>query len=313
MSKTSKQLVKALIATADKSARSLQIEVGPSELGSCSRQMFYKLSGQKITNFNTLKMASIFGTAIHTYLQGVIESQDTERFLTEIEVEWEGMKGHIDIYDQEGYEVIDWKTTTKKNQGYFPTKSQIWQVQVYAYLLEMNGKQVNTVTLVSIPRDGNENDILYHSEPFNIEIAKEALAWLENIEKMEEAPAPEKDGVFCSGYCPFYDATNQVGCAGRSSNDKELEVITDEMVISAAQDYLTLQKQIKELEARQESARAVLEGNTGQTPDGTKIIWSETAGRKTLDTDHIAYFFEKHGESLIYKQSKPSLRLSVKK
>jgi hypothetical protein len=44
------QLIKALIDDAGNSERSNQLEVGPSELGSCKRQMFYKLNGHGITN-----------------------------------------------------------------------------------------------------------------------------------------------------------------------------------------------------------------------------------------------------------------------
>ena len=308
MSDTATNLVKAVLLDASRSERSNQIEVGPSELGSCSRQMWYKLNGSNFTNLNTLHLPSIFGTAIHSHFQKVVEKLDPERFLTEIEVSFEGMKGHIDIYDQENKEVIDWKSTTKKNQGYFPTKSQIWQVQVYAYLLNKTGKEVEKVTLVSIARDGTENDILHYSESYDEAKALDALNWLINIEQMVEPPAPEKDVYFCRGYCPFYDATGEKGCAGRIPNPKELTVIDDEMFISAAEDYLDLSAQIKELEARQESARAILEGQSGQTPTGIKVLWSETAGRSTIDESEI---LEKMGY-VPKKTGKPSLRLSVK-
>ena len=63
-----------------------------------------------------------------------------------------GIRGHIDCYNKELKEVVDWKTKTLKNLAYFPTKQQIWQVQIYGLLCEENGREVENVTLVAIPR-----------------------------------------------------------------------------------------------------------------------------------------------------------------
>lgn len=284
------QLIKALIDHAGNSERSNQLEVGPSELGSCKRQMFYKLNGQGITNPNTFKMASILGTAIHTHIQEVIDALDPNgtRFLTEMEMKTDEIKGHIDLYDTETKEVIDWKTTTKKNLGYFPSKSQRWQVQVYGYLLEANGYKVENVSLVCIPRDGTEQDIIYHTEAYDKVVAFEALQWLDNIRALDQAPDPEKDPSFCKGYCPFYDITGKAGCMGRPKGDgKDLPMITDELMVLAAKEYLNLGIAIKELEKKQDMAKATLEGTNGQTADGIKVTWTEVAGRSTIDEAEV--------------------------
>ena len=305
------QLIKALIDDAGNSERSNQLEVGPSELGSCKKQMFYKLNGQGITNPNTFKMASILGTAIHTHIQQVIELLDPmgTRFLTEMEMKTDEIKGHIDLYDVETKEVIDWKTTTKKNLGYFPSKSQRWQVQVYGYLLEANGYEVKNVSLVCIPRDGTEADIIYHTEAYDKVVALEALQWLDNIRALDQAPEPEKDPSFCKGYCSFYDITGKAGCMGRpKGNGKDLPMITDELMVLAASEYLNLGIAIKELEKKQDMAKATLEGTNGQTADGIKVTWTEVAGRSTIDEAEVL-------KSLGYvpkKTGRETYRLSVK-
>jgi hypothetical protein len=305
------QLIKALIDYAGNSERSNQLEVGPSELGSCKRQMFYKLNGQGITNPNTFKMASILGTAIHTHIQEVIDRLDPNgtRFLTEMEMKTDEIKGHIDLYDQETKEVIDWKTTTKKNLGYFPSKSQRWQVQVYGYLLEANGYKVENVSLVCIPRDGTELDIIYHTEAYDKVVALEALQWLDNIRALEQVPDPEKDPSFCKGYCSFYDITGKAGCMGRPKGDgKDLPMITDELMVLAAKEYLNLGIEIKELEKKQDMAKATLEGINGQTSDGIKVTWTEVAGRSTIDEAEVL-------KSLGFvpkKTGRETYRLSVK-
>jgi hypothetical protein len=103
---------------------------------------------------------------------------------------------------------------------------------------------------------------------------------------MEHAPAPEKDASFCKDYCGFYDATGLNGCVGRSKADDGL-VIEDEAAIKAAADYVALNAQIKELEAKKDSAKEALEGASGITPEGIKITWSEVAGRKSVDESEV--------------------------
>lgn len=307
MSKSATEILNAILIDAMKSKRSAQLEIGPSELGSCSRQMYYKLNGQKATNA-TLQMPSIFGTAIHSHIQKIVDKHDKDRYLTEIEVEYEGMKGHIDVYDRTEMEVLDWKSTTKKNQSYFPTKSQLWQVHVYGYLLEKNNKPVNKVTLISLARDGTENDIKVHSEPYNEAIALEGLKWLRTIEEMTEPPAPEKIVQFCAYYCPYYDQSGKVGCMGKEADLRDLPTIEDEMLIQAVKDYLLYSQKIKELEQKQDMAKYILEGTVGQTPDGIKVLWKEVAGRTSIDESEV---FNKLGY-VPKKTGNPSWRLTIK-
>lgn len=198
------------------SARSMQKAVGPSEIGGCRRRVWSRLVNAPETNPDTLSMAAFMGTAIHSAIEKKIKRRDdpfNPRFLLEIEVEHQGIRGHVDCYDSQESEVIDWKTITKRKTSSFPSSQQRTQVQIYGWLLRANGHDVDTVTLVGIPRDGNELDVVVHSEPYSEQIAAEGIAWLGDIESnLDVIPEPEMPKRFCRDYCPFYDATGDVGC-----------------------------------------------------------------------------------------------------
>jgi PD-(D/E)XK nuclease superfamily len=305
------ELVKAVTVTSRSETRSKQTAIGPSQVGGCRKQLWLQLSGAERTN-QTLKFPSMFGTAIHGYILQAFKNLDPfgERYL--LEQEWAdeatGIVGHIDCYDKETKQVIDWKSTKKNNLRYFPSKQQRWQVQLYGYLLKVNGHEVENVTLVAIPRDGDERDIVYHTEPWSMEIVTEALAWLNGVKSAQYAPAPEKDPTLCSGYCSFYDATGKKGCAGLPKVTSDSPLIEDNGIDTVAQEYLEINKKISELEEQKDSIKQVLVGINGRTPSGLTISWSQVAGRKTIDEEIVR---EKLGE-VPYKVGKSSDRLTVK-
>jgi hypothetical protein len=296
-----KALVKALVEYDNNRARSKQTAIGVSQLGGCRRQVWHKLQGDAETN-PTLRLPAILGTAIHAAIEKVVVGDNV---LIEHRVEIDGFPpATIDYYDIVAGEVIDWKTITLKNVDWFVTKQKRWQVQVYGYLMTLDGYDVKTVTLIGIPRDGNENDIVVHSEPFDAEIALEALNWLKEVEGLTDAPAPERDAVsFCQNYCPFYGSV----CNGIP---KELagEAITDDTATQAAKRYVELMAESKKLDAEKDALKTALEGVAGVTMDGIKVSWSQVAGRETPDTDAITKLLG----SVPTKKGAPSIRLSVK-
>ena len=198
--------------------RDRQQGVGPSEIGGCSRRVWERLQGNPVVNRETLRLAARMGTAIHKEIEYEVALTDPfeERFLREVEVEGHGLVGHVDLYDKRDREVVDWKTTTKKNLSYFPSEQQLMQVHVYGELLTLNGYSVDTVTLVVIARDGNETDVRRHSEPWDRDLALQGIAWLDALRTTTEAPAPEKHPRFCKDYCSFYDRSGEHGCEGKS-------------------------------------------------------------------------------------------------
>ena len=306
-------LIEVLRAKDAGRARSKQTQVGPSELGGCRRKVWYRINGREATNHNELKLAAIMGTAIHAEIEKSISVLDPkgEKYLVETEVEYNGMKAHIDLYIPETGDVIDWKTVKVKNLSYFPSQQQRWQVQVYGYLLDKSGKgKPRTVNLVAIARDGDERDVKVHSEPYDPKMAEEALNWLAAIKESAVAPEPERDQSYCRFYCKYFDESGKVGCTGiKKELIKEGEVFIDNQEVdTSALKYLQLDAKIKELSEEKESLRTALEGFTGQTNSGIQIIWSTIAGRESVDTEEV----KKLLGTVPIKKGQESIRLSVK-
>jgi hypothetical protein len=200
-------IIKALKMQDAARPRSLQVELGVSGLGGCRARAWHTYNKTAKTNLNTSNLAAIMGTAIHAAMDSALDLLSFGTYLTEYEVSYEGMDGHIDWYWEEHFEVVDLKTGTKKNAGYFPKPNQWWQVMVYGYYLIKAGKRVDTVTLVMICRDGDENDVLEVSRPYDESIALEALAWYEDVKSREVVPEPEMQALtFCKSYCPYFGA-----------------------------------------------------------------------------------------------------------
>jgi hypothetical protein len=293
-------------------ARSLQPEIGPSELGSCARKVYYRLNSQPVTNHDDLKLSAIMGTAIHTEIEQALTLADPtgEKFMLETEVAYNGMKAHVDCYIPSIKTIVDWKTVKARTLSYFPSQQQRWQVQTYGYLMTHGQKMpVEHVALVAISRDGDERDVIMHKEPYDEAIALEALQWLADIKVLTEPPAPEKDAVsYCSNFCKYYDATGEVGCVGLKKENAPTVLIKELTVAQQSEKYLQVDNEIKILTKEKESLKSHLEGYTGVTEKGIQITWTPVAGRRTVDSEEV----EKLLGFIPYKVGKESMRLEVK-
>lgn len=301
-------LIKALHEKENQRGRSNQVQIGPSELGGCRRKVWYRLNGQPETNDNELKLAAIMGTAIHAAIENALGTN--KEVVLEQTVEYGGMKAHVDCYIPSIGAVVDWKTVKAKNLNYFPSVQQRWQVQVYGYLIAKSGLgKVQTVSLVAIPRDGDERDILVHTENYDESIALEALNWLEAIKTSDAVPNPERDEGYCKFYCKYYDASGEMGCVGLKKEriKTELPVLEDGEASNNALHYLQIDEQIKNLEAKKNELRDNLLGITGVTNTGIEIKWS-TIQSNTVDKEAV----EKALGFVPTKQGKESARLSIK-
>jgi len=301
-------LLTALHAKDAGRSRSVQVQIGPSEVGGCRRKVWYRLNDQPETNGNELKLAAIMGTAIHSEIEKALA--DNKDVLVETEVEYDGMKAHIDCFIPSTGQVIDWKTSKVRNLSYFPSTQQRWQVQLYGYLLSKNGYQVNQVSLCAIARDGDERNIKVHSEDYDEAIALEALGWLAAVKEAKEAPDPEKDESYCQFYCKFYDASGQMGCVGLKKERTPASSIniTDGDIDKNALLYLQLGQKIKMMEVQQDSLKASFEGLLGTTASGIEVVWSTVKGRETVDSDEV----QKLLGFVPKKVSAESQRLTVK-
>jgi len=305
-----KQLLLDALKSKDASkSRSTQVQIGPSELGGCRRKVWYRLNNQPETNTSELKLAAIMGTAIHTEIEKALS--DNKDVVLESEVEYNGMKAHIDCWIPSTGDVIDWKTVKKQNLSYFPTQQQRWQVQVYGYLIDKSGTgKPRNVSLVAIARDGDERDVKVHTEPYNESMAVDALNWLEGVKASATIPEPERDESFCKHYCKYYDATDDIGCVGIKKERIKAEriLIEDEQASLQAFEYLQLDQQIKLLSDKKDNIKEALRGITGITNTGVEVIWTTVAGARQVDKvvvqDVMGFVPTKQGQE--------SIRLSVK-
>jgi PD-(D/E)XK nuclease superfamily len=280
--------------------RSTQVNVGPSEIGGCATKLWHKVNGTEPTNPNTLRLSAIMGTAIHTLIESVFASD--EAYLTEATVESDGITGHIDLVDLANKTIWDWKTTTKNSLGFFPSTQQREQVQIYGFLANANGIDVEQVGLVAICRDGNESDIVEHVEAYSEPMAWNAINRYLDIREQYEPPAPEKSVDFCEKYCHYFGA-----CTGITSPSTANE-ITNPEVIELVKQYKDLNSQAKTVKESADFAKMALDGVQGITPDGTIVKWSSVSGRTSIDEEAVQ-------EALGYvpkKQGSPTQRLTVK-
>jgi len=302
-------LIKALYEKENKRPRSTQVQIGPSELGSCRRKVWYKLNNQPETNENELKLAAIMGTAIHDTIEKALSNN--KEVLLEQSVEHNGMKAHVDLYIPGTGDVVDWKTVKLKNLAYFPSQQQRWQVHTYGYLIEQSGLgKVHNVHLVAIPRDGDERDVKVHSEKYDSSIALEALSWLAGVKEFQTPPEPEKDESYCKFYCKYYDSSGEMGCVGikKEHTKTELKLIEDRSAADKALTYLQLDNKIKELATQKDALREALAGVVGVTDTGVEVRWSTVAGAKQVNKEKV----EELLGYLPIIEGKETLRLSVK-
>ena len=259
--------------------RSVQTQVGVSEIGGCATRVWHKVNGTEVTNPDTLRLAAIMGTALHSMIEEVFTPDP--RYWVEVEVFVGDILGHIDLIDTETNTIWDWKTTTKNSLTYFGSKQQMLQVQLYGWLANQNGIKIDRVGLVAIARDGNESDITELSWAYDEALALEAIEKYHSIKEQFEPPAPEKDAKFCANYCPFFGA-----CSG-VVDPSPTNVIDSIEIATLAEDYVTIQAKVKELQAQQDYIKEQLDGTTGTTTTGTVIKWSQVSGRQSIDEAEV--------------------------
>lgn len=217
--------------------RSLQARIGPSELGGpCARKIGYKLSGHdEINHTDDTPWLPTVGTAVHTWLEDQFTQanagQDIARWLTELSVcvgEVLGVEitGSCDLYDRVTATVLDWKivgpTQLKKYRSQGPGEQYRSQGHLYGRGLTRRGLPVDTVTIAFLPRNGELRDAYFWSEPYEEQVALDALQRAEGIGLTMQAlgtaglPLLATADAYCTR-CPFYKANStnlDAGCPG---------------------------------------------------------------------------------------------------
>lgn len=144
--------------------RSLQVHLGPSEIGAaCSRQIAGKLAAVPATNHVADPWPSVMGTAGHAWLADVLGARP-DRWLTERRVvPIDGHSGTADLYDHALRAVIDHKIlgTTTHPKVVRGEIGRAYYVQLLLYALGYirAGFPVERVMLAAWARGGRLSDL----------------------------------------------------------------------------------------------------------------------------------------------------------
>lgn len=224
------------------SARSLQMGLGPSELGAeCERYLAYRIAGVEGTNRYMDPWKAIVGTAIHKWLEDAVNGYQLHHklheFVTEATVPIDDLViGHSDLFWRNS--VWDYKSMGKDKLKHFraegPTDQQIDQIQLYGLGQERLGRKVEFVGIIALPRDGWLEDMVVWADRFDRRYAQSVLQRPYQIaerllvdESIDWESVPATPSRLC-GFCPFYRGggrADHTGCPGdtQSQLDKFAE------------------------------------------------------------------------------------------
>lgn len=185
--------------------RSMQRELGWSDLGVCRRRAGYRINGTEPTNTGG-SIQAVMGTAIHLVQEQAL-TKHVPTASTEEEVTFAGILGHLDRY--EDGDVLDTKTTTIRRLRTIrqdgPPLPHLWQINGYAAAVVASGRPVRRVILDYLARDtGEEYRWIGRPDPQHV---RDALAWVRNIRDTELQWLPrdyEPSSPYCQG-CAFLD------------------------------------------------------------------------------------------------------------
>ena len=186
--------------------RSLQRELGWSDVGVCHKRAGYWLAGTEPTDPGG-SLPAVMGSSIHdTAAKARAAAQPGA--LIEHEVRFAGILGHLDWY--ENGTLGDLKTTSQRNLDRYmangPDTNQLWQINGYAAGLIREGRPVRRLVLDYIARDtGNTWQWTGQPDPQHV---RDALAWVDSVRSVpldmlgrDYSPTSE----WCKG-CPFRTA-----------------------------------------------------------------------------------------------------------
>lgn len=169
--------------------RTLQVALGPSEIGlGCDRCLAHLLAGHAETEL-TIPWLPTIGNAVHdwletTFLQHLMRT-GSDRYLPEVTVnvgQLRGVdiKGHSDLFDAHTGTTVDWKivgATTLKKVKTGPTVTYRNQLHLYGLGMERAGWDVRHVAIWFLPRNAMSIDAgRYWTEAYDRSRAEAALA-----------------------------------------------------------------------------------------------------------------------------------------
>lgn len=197
--------------------RSQQRRIGPSEIGEeCTRALAHKLNGD-VEPERQLPTKAWVGTAMHAELERMITAADPTRavWLTEQRVSvgkinGTEITGSCDAFNWQAGMVVDFKTKGKstlaghKRKG--PGEKYRIQAHLYGRGMQRAGHTVNTVAFWFIGRDSEYAERCWWHEPYDEQIAIDALNRATTIAQLVDALGidtvvgmyPECDDRWCA-------------------------------------------------------------------------------------------------------------------
>lgn len=222
--------------------RSVQVHLGPSELGAeCDRQVIGKMASQRRTNHVSDPWPSIVGTSVHAWLalafQGENYRENMLRWVTEAAVTpHPDYPGHADLYDALEQAVVDHKvlgpsSLSKIKSVSGPPRRYVVQLLLYAQGFRNAGLPVKRVVLAAYPRTAATLDGMYTWEHactpdddllvasvldrtvIRAKIAAEIAAGRMTLSQVPATP-DQNECFFCPFYRPQSAHDGGYGCPG---------------------------------------------------------------------------------------------------
>jgi hypothetical protein len=200
--------------------RSLQVQLGPSEVGTaCARRLAYKLLQVELVNDGGDPWARILGTAAHAWLDDAFAEENVRtgdrRWITSVRVEITGyLGGTIDLYDAAFRRVIDHKvvgaTTLRSAVKEGPSEQYRTQCHLYAFGLINAGYPVEEIGIMYWPRTGYLKDAHLWTAPYDEAVVEQALRKIDALRDLVQVgtrvlpliPTGEAHCLYCPNYLP---------------------------------------------------------------------------------------------------------------
>ena len=275
--------------------RSLQQEVGWSEVGGCRAAIGFRLDGAFATD-DTDTWAAQRGTAIHEYLEPILTAPGVR---TEVDTIYRCIPGHADIVEPDA--VVDLKTTSLANSKLWAGDHSLLRpkrVQVHGYaagLVDAGELPEDcTVRLLVIPVDGTFADWWAYEEPFDRSLADEGadrLEWVRDRMAAGEPLPKDKPYAWCASFCSFFSLCRETG-------QPEGEPITDPELAAAAARYGEINATIGPLEKEKKGLAPVIRGLRGIAGDWRVSTGEPGEDKEVPDEDAIYRDYEARGEQV---------------
>lgn len=316
--------------------RSRQTKLGPSSVGECRRRAAYIIARQPYDNWGD-PLKAIMGTLLHR--ESLKACRTAHGGAIEVKLENERIRGSADWlrWDPLGLPILDdlktkgkdvWDDVLRRNL----TRPNLFQIHLYGDMLRRGEIADDERQIPREPVDVVEVEIIYlcrddgrtasRRVPFEQDIADEAWAWLDEVEKRVEVdgvglvprdhPGPESS-VICRN-CPFLRA-----CWGEQDDSGQRPPLPlgEEELREWVEEYEAARVVEAEAAKRKKLARGHLDGQEPQEwSDGWKLGW--TGGNVSVveepDVDALVDLVQRAGLVVPIRQveKRSSRNISVK-